>query len=38
MAGPMIILYEVGIVVAKIFGKKRPEADKEEETDEPSAK
>jgi sec-independent protein translocase protein TatC len=38
MAVPMIILYEVGIVVARMFGKKRPEADKEEETEEPSVK
>ena len=33
MAGPMILLYEVGIIVAQIFGreKKKPAADEEEE-------
>ncbi|WP_444979610.1 twin-arginine translocase subunit TatC [Desulfovibrio psychrotolerans] len=39
MAGPLLILYEVSIIVAKVFGKKRrgaeePEEEKEEETEE----
>ena len=30
MAGPLMLLYEVSILGAKVFGKKRAEADVEE--------
>lgn len=31
MAGPLVILYELGIVAAALFGKKRPEPEEEDE-------
>lgn len=37
IALPFIILYEVGIIAARLFGKKKVEEDEEEEQDEESA-
>lgn len=36
MAGPLIILYEIGIWAAHFFGKKRPEPEEDEDDDEAS--
>ncbi len=33
IAGPFIILYEVGIIVARLFGKKKPAEDENDEGD-----
>jgi sec-independent protein translocase protein TatC len=33
IAGPFIILYEVGIIVARLFGKKKPKSDEDGEED-----
>jgi len=34
MAGPLIILYEIGVLAAHFFGKKKPEAEPEDDSDE----
>ncbi len=35
MAGPLMLLYEISIIGARIFGKKKPEADDQEDDEEP---
>jgi sec-independent protein translocase protein TatC len=37
IAGPFILLYEIGIIVARLFGKKRPQTENSETASEPSA-
>ncbi|WP_442935477.1 twin-arginine translocase subunit TatC [Nitratidesulfovibrio sp. 1201_IL3209] len=37
MAAPMLVLYEISILVAAVFGKKKPGADEEDEEDEGAA-
>jgi Sec-independent protein secretion pathway component TatC len=36
MAGPVILLYELGIIGAKVFGKKKQSSDEAEDEDKDS--